>query len=128
MPSKKFLEEQKRKLEQEKIGLENELKGFAKQVSRPEGNWKTQFPDFGIKTADPSEEEDQVEEYEATLPVEYTLETQLQKVKNALMRIERGVYGTCQKCGKKIKIKKLKANPEAELCIKCTEKEGSRKT
>ncbi len=118
---KKFIEEQKKKLEQEKIGLEKELKSFAKQDPHIKGNWKTKFPDFGVKTADPSEEEDQTEEYEANLSVEYTLETRLKKISDALNRIKKGTYGTCQKCRKKIIIKRLKAEPEAELCIKCTE-------
>lgn len=118
--TKKFLEEQKNGLEKARIELEKELKAFAKRDSKIKENWETKFPDFGIKTADPAEEEDRVEEYEATLPVEYTLEIRLQKVIEALKRIKQGVYGACKKCGKKIKIKRLKASPEAETCTKCT--------
>lgn len=126
MLSKKFLGEQKKKLEQEKIGLEKELESFAKKDPHIKGNWETKFPDFGIKTADLSQEEDQVEEYEATLPVEYSLETDLQKVKNALERIKTRTYGTCQNCKKKITIKRLKAEPGAELCIKCAKGGGQK--
>lgn len=120
MLSKKFLKEQKKKLEQEKIGLEKELESFAKKDPHIKGNWKTKFPDFGIRTADLSQEEDQIEEYSADLPIEYALETKLQKIKNALERIQKGTYGTCQNCKKKITIERLEAEPEAELCIKCT--------
>ena len=124
MMTKKFLEEQKQKLEKEKIRLEKELENFAKKDPHIQGNWKTKFPDFGIKTADLSQEEDQIEEYSADLPVEYALETKLQRVKNALERISKGTYGTCQNCKKMITIKRLKAEPEAELCIKCTKRGG----
>ena len=120
MLSKKFLKEQKQKLEQEKIGLEKELESFAKKDSHIKGNWKTKFPDFGIRTADLSQEEDQIEEYGADLPVEYALEAKLQKINAALEKIRKNTYGTCQNCGKKITIKRLKAEPEAKTCTKCT--------
>lgn len=119
--TKKFLEKQKSRLEKNKNELEKELKSFAKQDSHIKENWETKFPDFGAKTADPSEEIDQIEEYEANLPVEYTLETRLKKISGALNSIKKGTYGICQKCRKKIKINRLKAEPEANLCIKCTE-------
>lgn len=127
--TKKFLKEQKVKLEKEKIELEKELGSFAKKDPHIKGNWKTKFPDFGIRTADLSQEEDQIEEYEADLPVEYALETKLQKVKNALERIERGAssngeaYGTCQNCKKKITISRLKTCAEIDTCIKCAKLE-----
>jgi len=124
MLSKTFIKEQKNKLEKEKIRLEKELENFAKKDPHIQGNWKTKFPDFGIKTADLSQEEDQIEEYSADLPVEYALETKLQKIKNALERIKKGTYGTCQNSKKMITIKRLKAEPEAELCIKCTKRGG----
>ncbi len=122
--TEQFIKEQKQKLLEEEKRLEKELKSFAKPDSRIKENWKTKFPDFGIKTADLSEEEDQVEEYEATLPVEYALETRLKKIKDALERIKTETYGTCQKCKGEITTARLRANPEASFCIKCTEKEG----
>lgn len=117
---KKFLEEQKQKLEKRKQELENELKTFAQKDPKIKGNWKTKFPDFGVKTPDFSAEEDQIEEYEETLPVEYALETDLQKINNALERIKKGNYGLCQNCHKKISRNRLKAYPEADICLKCT--------
>ena len=120
---KKFLQEQKEKLETRKKELEKELKSFAKKDSKIKGNWKAKFPFFGIRTADPAEQTDQVEEYEATLSIEHTLEIELQKIKKALKTIRqtRGKnYGICEKCRKKIKIERLKAYPEAEMCIQCT--------
>lgn len=122
MKSKKFLEEQQKKLEEKKKELKQELKSFAKADPRVKGNWKTKFPDFGVRTADLEEETDQIEEYEATLPIEYTLETRLQKIEAALERINKNTYGICQNCGKKIKIKRLKAYPEADACISCSKK------
>lgn len=120
---KEFLQKQKQKLEKRRKELEKELKSFAKKDSKIKGNWKTKFPFFGIRTADPAEQTDQVEEYEATLSVEHTLEIELQKIKKALkiLRQAQGKnYGICEKCRKKIRIERLKAYPEAELCMQCT--------
>lgn len=119
--TKKLLKEQKRKLEKEKKQIKEGLKSFAKKDTHVKGNWRTKFPNFGFRTADPSEEADQVEEYEAALPMEHALETKLKKVEQALKRIKNKSYGTCEKCKKGIKIERLKAYPETNLCIKCAE-------
>src|SRR5262245_60018495 len=37
----------------------------------------------------------------------------------ALRRLYRGEYGTCQKCGKKIGRDRLVALPQARLCLEC---------
>jgi len=120
---KKFLEEQKQKLEKRKQELENELKTFAQKDPKIKGNWKTKFPDFGEKTPDFSEAEDQVEEYEETLPVEYALETDLRQINNALETLQEAQgqkYGICEKCHKKISKNRLKAYPEADICTSCS--------
>ena len=43
----------------------------------------------------------------------------MDKIDEALARIESGTYGICQECGEKISIKRLEARPVAELCIEC---------
>lgn len=47
----------------------------------------------------------------------------VKKVKQALDRIEEGVYGECLGCGEEIGLKRLEARPTAELCIVCKEEE-----
>lgn len=48
---------------------------------------------------------------------------EIASVKRALMRIENGTYGLCMRCGDEIAPERLKARPEAALCIKCARKE-----
>ena len=43
----------------------------------------------------------------------------IQKVKEALQRIEDGTFGTCELCGKPISEKRLTARPVTTLCIQC---------
>ena len=51
----------------------------------------------------------------------------LQKVNNALVRIDDGLYGQCDECKKPIPVARLKAIPYTQTCLKCQEKIESRK-
>lgn len=54
------------------------------------------------------------------------LEGELKKAKTsigeALLKITKGTYGKCEKCGKQINIQRLFAMPTASLCMECTVK------
>ena len=115
----------KGELIKEKKRLTKQLESFAKKNPNIEGDWKTNFPSFGHHRSEQDENADEVEKYENMLPIEYALEKKLQKVNQALNRIEKGTYGKCQNCQKNIETKRLKVAPEAELCLKC--KEGEQK-
>lgn len=41
------------------------------------------------------------------------------EIDEALQRIEEGVYGTCEECGKKITESRLKIMPFARFCVTC---------
>jgi len=45
----------------------------------------------------------------------------LNKIEAALKRIEDGSFGVCEECGCDITESRLKARPEASLCIDCAE-------
>jgi len=48
----------------------------------------------------------------------------IQKIKEALERIDEGTFGVCERCGDLIEAERLKARPVATLCIDCkTEQE-----
>lgn len=51
------------------------------------------------------------------------LKERLAEVKEALLRIEEGLYGSCKNCGKKIPDERLEALPSAVLCIDCHSKD-----
>ena len=50
----------------------------------------------------------------------------IKKIDEALMRIEKGIYGICEECGCEIEEKRLKARPVATLCIACKEDQEER--
>ncbi|WP_051322096.1 TraR/DksA C4-type zinc finger protein [Alicyclobacillus contaminans] len=43
----------------------------------------------------------------------------LQEIDRALQAIDRGTYGTCQRCGEQIPAERLEAYPLATLCVDC---------
>lgn len=47
----------------------------------------------------------------------------IQKIDDALQKLENGDFGKCEACGCKITVERLKALPFAAMCIPCKEKE-----
>ncbi len=45
----------------------------------------------------------------------------IEQIDEALRKIDDGTYGTCDRCGERINIERLKAIPYATLCIDCQE-------
>lgn len=43
-------------------------------------------------------------------------------IKNALLKIRKGTYGKCEKCGKQIELGRLLAMPIAQYCLSCSKK------
>ena len=49
---------------------------------------------------------------------------ELQRIDNALRKLDEGTYGTCESCGNPIAPERLRAIPWAALCIECARKAG----
>lgn len=50
------------------------------------------------------------------------LKQRLHEVEAAIVRVEKGTYGTCIRCGNEIDPERLEAIPAASLCISCKQK------
>ncbi|MDD5712634.1 MAG: TraR/DksA C4-type zinc finger protein [Smithellaceae bacterium] len=50
------------------------------------------------------------------------LESLLHDIHDAVVRIDSGTFGNCEKCGNPIPTKRIFANPLANQCIHCMEK------
>lgn len=68
--------------------------------------------DFGEQAIDLADDE-------ALEGVDDVLRAEIGQVRNALLRIENGTYGTCANCGKPIAEARLHARPIATRCIDC---------
>lgn len=69
-------------------------------------------------SADPNENADDIEDFEANIAIVSELEEQYNEVTGALRRIEKDEYGICNKCGEEIEGDRLRAVPTATTCKK----------
>ena len=65
-------------------------------------------------------------ERERDLSLENNIRDLLEKIGKALVRLDDGTYGICERCGKPIEKARLKALPYANLCIKDKQAESRR--
>lgn len=105
------------KLDKERQELEEQLSDIANPNPEDPEDWKAKKEELNIMPADRNEMADIFEEAENRDALERELEDRLNEVKNALQRIEDGIYGKCAE-GCKIEKKRLEANPAATTCIK----------
>lgn len=48
-----------------------------------------------------------------------SLDESIERMEQALQKIDEGTYGLCDRCGSPISLARLQAKPEASLCIDC---------
>lgn len=65
-------------------------------------------------------------ERELDMSLEENVRNELTSLLDALVRIESGTYGVCERCSQTIPLERLDAMPTASLCIGCKEAEESR--
>ncbi|MBI2113082.1 MAG: TraR/DksA C4-type zinc finger protein [Candidatus Wildermuthbacteria bacterium] len=108
-------------LQVKKERLEKELSGFAKKDPNLKGDWDSTYP--RVPEGNLEEAANEVEQYSTALPIEHSLELQLQDISFALERIAKGTYGTCENCKKEIPEARLMAMPEARFCTECSSRQ-----
>lgn len=118
MMSEQLLSEMKEKLLAEKQQLEEKLARIGKRGGGEGGKYAATWQEYGDKEEDNASE---VEEYTASLGLGQTFEMELQEVTIALERMEKGIYGSCETCGKPIDEKRLQIRPMSRFCMDCAE-------
>ena len=108
--------ELKRMLEERRREIQAEVQGKMRGV-REEGTWGGKMNEV-LDTVE-SAEADIQEELEFSL-VQMKSET-LNKINDAVARLEQGTYGNCFECGEEIAEKRLRALPFAVRCKDCEE-------
>ena len=108
--------ELKQMLEERRRELQAEVQGKMRGV-REEGTWGGKQNE--VLDAVESSEADIQEDIEFAL-IQMKSET-LNKVNDALLRLEQGNYGNCFECGEEIAEKRLRALPFAVRCKDCEE-------
>jgi len=108
--------ELKRMLVERRREIQAEVQGRMRDV-RAEGTWGSKQAD--VVDAVESSEADIQDEIEFAL-IQMKSET-LNKIVDALTRLEQGDYGNCFECGEEIAEKRLRALPFAVRCKDCEE-------
>lgn len=96
--------------------LETERRELLDAISHYEVLARQKKPGLGNHMADDGTEAfDQA----ASLALHRNEQILLSQVEAALTRMDKGVYGACERCGNEIDFDRLVAVPYAELCIRC---------
>jgi DnaK suppressor protein len=116
---KKTLKEFQQLLEKEKKELEEKIA----ELNAKEKEMAIKMPDF-TASEDASIEADEMEELNNLLSLKMEWENDLDRINQALERIEKGTYGICQECGNLIEIERLRIEPAAQICMQCVKKKN----
>lgn len=81
------------------------------------GDWESIPSEMGTE-ADLVDQADVVTSRETNNAILADLEARYDTILLALERIEKGTYGKCEVCGKKIEEARLEADPTATTCVK----------
>jgi len=110
------------------------LERLGEQLSRQRDDLRREIQDYD---ADPDSDEvvfdadagfsdrsHSTEERSRVIAVVRALRSNLHDVDRALMKLDAGTYGTCERCGEPIGEERLEAIPWALLCIDCKKLTG----
>lgn len=101
------------KIEEERAILERERKEISDDLERLREALRAEVK-VDAEEGDPS-----LHEREKNLALLQTLEGKLKAIERALCAMDLGVYGICERCGQRIDPARLRARPDATLCLDC---------
>jgi RNA polymerase-binding protein DksA len=114
------LAEIRQRLEAERAELEQRIEEIEANVFEKtqsdltgEAGFDEDFADAGTATFDRERE----------LSIQNNIRDLIGQINRAISRIDEGIYGTCERCGKPIDASRLKALPHALLCMDCKRRE-----
>ena len=73
--------------------------------------------DYGLGRGDPL-----IVGWELNLALRGELEQKIERLEDALERLDEGDYGVCESCGQPIDPERLDVLPDTTLCIRCARK------
>jgi DnaK suppressor protein len=106
MSREEFVVKEKQKLQEERTQISEELENL-RELMQAEVD------------VEPDEGDAEIFEREKNAALIAVLERRLSDIDTALRSIEKGQYGTCERCGKQIELGRLEVKPDATLCLSC---------
>lgn len=111
--SAKLKQTYRERLEQERASVQSEIANLGNEVAIL-GEDQQVEGSFGNHDADNATD---VMEQQRNMALMNTLEERQRDIERALVRLEEGKYGICERCGKPIAPERLEALPFVTLCI-----------
>lgn len=108
------LDELRRRLEQDRDNLRAEIDDIQNNDVIAGVQYDPEQSGYGNHEAEAGTE---TYEQERNLSLERNLQEQLAEVEHALDKFAQGTYGICDVCGREIAPERLRAYPQAALCI-----------
>jgi DnaK suppressor protein len=105
---KQLLQKEREELEKQFTEIEQSSFGTNQSELSGEVSFDEEYADSGTFTF----------ERERDLSLSNNIRDLIEKIDRALVRIDAGTYGLCERCGKPIEKARIKALPYASLCIK----------
>ena len=109
-----FVERMRVALVEQRVQVRREIQ---EQGADPDSDDVSFVDDAGF-----SDRSHSTQERSRLISVVETLRSNLKDVERALERIDAGMYGVCERCGRPIDPDRLDARPWALLCIDCQQK------
>ncbi|HCG00317.1 MAG TPA: hypothetical protein DEV93_07200 [Chloroflexi bacterium] len=119
MIDQKLGEELRKQLLQDRERIQGEIENLSAGGVRGDA-----FLDDETDAVDqhPADDGSELFEREKNLTVRRMLESELDGIKDALIKMDNGTYGLCEICGKLIPEKRLRAYPAAKHDVECQAK------
>jgi len=105
-------------VEQQRKTLQQESDSLTSQIETLEQALDVK-PDYSMGEGDPA-----TTEWELNLTLLRRLKAEYEQLQRAMARLETGIYGICERCGKRINPDRLAVLPDATLCMECAQKES----
>lgn len=106
MARKRDIEADRAQLEKERLEVEDDIEHLRE--------WLQTEVDVDVDEGDPD-----LSEREKNLALLTTLSRKLESIQAALRAMDKGMYGTCERCGNPIDPARLEVLPDATHCLDC---------
>lgn len=96
--------------------LQKELAEAREELARLEEKLEHR-PDFGLGEGSP-----EIYEWEMNLAMRERVLAKIASLEDALRSLDKGLYGICERCGKRIEPERLEILPDTTLCVQCAKR------
>lgn len=106
----------RQRLEQKRRSLENLQSGLRDEETAQTGE-KDALSELSSYDQHPADRGTETFEHERNVSMRDRVASELEEIEDALRRLDRGEYGTCEVCGRPIRDDRLEMRPAARFCL-----------